>query len=1334
MQAREFIGFLATAAALWLAPPCVAADPAASTHAPPPWIWGPEATGTYRLVKKFTGPAVNAGIVASADDAVTLYLNGEKLGHTATWNLPLMINLTGRIRDGENELAAVVTNSNGIAGFGCRLDLAAADGTRRTIQSDETWSGFDTASPPQPVAVKVVVPAGKGPFNDVLAITAPMAAMLPATDAPGSLAWIWAAPAAPGTPAQPGKVVLERQFSLPMIPVSNRVRMAATAPCDVIVNGTSVKALKDPKHPLTFDIPTKQLLAGDNTIRIEATPSGADDAVVFSMLVAEADGTRRRLGTDGSWTVAAANVPPRPAVVVEPYGKGPRDDVLASLKPTVSAAAEIIVPEGFKVELLHALDDHEGSWVAMCTDPKGRLIASDAGGGLVRITPPPIGGDPAATKLEPINLDIGHANGLLWAFDSLYVMVCEEGGVHGHGSGVYRVRDTNGDDVLDSMELLRKVQGSGDHGPHALMLSPDGKSITVVCGNATRMTEIQHHQVPPIWKDDLALPKLVGHGFMLGAGGPAGYFARMSPDGKEWTLIGAGFRNQYDAAYSRQGELFTYDADMEWDLGMPWYRPTRVNHVVDGTEAGWRSVSGKWPEYYADSLPPVINVGRGSPTGVAFGYGAKFPARFQEALYIADWTYGKLYAIHLKEAGASYTASMDVFLEGRGVKPTDIAVSEKDGAMYFCGGSRRSNSALYRVTYIGNESTAEAPAASEPQAAALRALRHRLENAFHATDDATLALALDNLSHDDRFIRFAARTLLEFRPVDAWESRAIAHTEPRAVIQTALALARLDQADTRDRLYAKLAALDLRSLDAETRLDAIRALQVVAARLGDPEAGRRAELLEKLHAALPAADERCNIETAQLLVRWKSPQAAKTIFPLFEKAGSQEEQIAYAAALRFVSHGWPAGSRERYFKWFLQDKFHKAGNVKKFIDDIRKDAVASLSEAEQASLKTILDAKPEATIEPPLASRLFVRNWTTAELAADVEPLLRTARDLDRGKTLYRETGCAACHLFKGEGGVTGPDLTLAANKFSTREILEHISEPSKVISDQYGTTLLVLDDGTTLTGRLVNNDADKVQIQPNLYVPSDVREFKRSEIEEVKTSPVSLMPMGLLNTCQPQEVADLVAFIQSGLKAAALSTVTAVAAAPAPTAAVAADNVAPEGFKALFNGRDLSGWTENKQSPAHWSMNDGMLVYDGKGTHLFHSGEEFGDFVLLIDWKVEPRGNSGVFLRGGATQVEINDADPPTKPIWNGTSGGLYPHLPPIKRAAKPAGEWNHFEIRVEKGVVTVLLNGEKTVDGFAMNWGPRAKGPIGFQHHGTPLWLKNIFIKPLAGPEEKK
>ena len=194
---------------------------------------------------------------------------------------------------------------------------------------------------------------------------------------------------------------------------------------------------------------------------------------------------------------------------------------------------------------------------------------------------------------------------------------------------------------------------------------------------------------------------------------------------------------------------------------------------------------------------------------------------------------------------------------------------------------------------------------------------------------------------------------------------------------------------------------------------------------------------------------------------------------------------------------------------------------------------------------------------------------------------------------------------------------------------------------------------------------------------------------------------------------------IISGLFAGFVLCVSATA-ADAPK-----DNVAPEGFRALFNGKDLEGWVEKQQPPAHWSVAEDCLVYDGKGTHLFTS-EHFGNFILLLDWKVPKNGNSGVFLRGN-TQVEINDGDSPDRPIWNGSSGGIYPDLPPTKRAAKPHGEWNHYEIRVEKGVITVFLNGEKTVDGYAKKWGANAKGPIGFQHHGTPLWYKNIYLKPL-------
>ena len=93
--------------------------------------------------------------------------------------------------------------------------------------------------------------------------------------------------------------------------------------------------------------------------------------------------------------------------------------------------------------------------------------------------------------------------------------------------------------------------------------------------------------------------------------------------------------------------MFIYDSDMEWDLGMPWYRPTRVNHATSGSEFGWRTGTGKWPAYYADSLPAMVDIGLGSPTGVEFGYGAKFPAKYQKALYICDWTYGTMYAVHL---------------------------------------------------------------------------------------------------------------------------------------------------------------------------------------------------------------------------------------------------------------------------------------------------------------------------------------------------------------------------------------------------------------------------------------------------------------------------------------------------------------------------------------------------------------------------------------------------------------------------------------------------------------------------------------------------------------
>ncbi len=199
---------------------------------------------------------------------------------------------------------------------------------------------------------------------------------------------------------------------------------------------------------------------------------------------------------------------------------------------------------------------------------------------------------------------------------------------------------------------------------------------------------------------------------------------------------------------------------------LPWYRPTRVNHVISGAEFGWRNGSAKWPDYYSDSFGAVTDIGPGSPTGVAFGTGAKFPAKYQEAFFIADWSYGKLYAVHLKPSGSTYTADFEEFIAGQPLPLTDLTVGN-DGALYFAVGGRRVQSGLYRVTYTGDESTA--PVKHSPNKAL--ANRHSLEK-FHLTKSPNAVnIVWEHLDSKDRAMRFAARTAIEKQPVDSWADK-----------------------------------------------------------------------------------------------------------------------------------------------------------------------------------------------------------------------------------------------------------------------------------------------------------------------------------------------------------------------------------------------------------------------------------------------------------------------------------------------------------------------------------------------------------------------------------
>jgi glucose/arabinose dehydrogenase len=240
-------------------------------------------------------------------------------------------------------------------------------------------------------------------------------------------------------------------------------------------------------------------------------------------------------------------------------------------------------------------------------------------------------------------------------------------------------------------------------------------------------------------KEDLLLPRqwdAGGHAVNIFA--PGGYIAKCDPDGKNWEMWSIGYRNAYDFAFNGDGELFAYDSDMEWDMGAPWYRPTQVNHAVSGSEFGWRSGTGVWPKHHVDSLPQVVDIGPGSPVGVEFGYGTKFPAKYQKALYLLDWTFGTIYAVHLEPKGASYKGVKEEFVSRTPLPLTDAVVGH-DGALYFTTGGRNADSDLWRVTYVGKEST-EKVDYKDSREAELRNLRQNIEQFHVASKDPSKAV------------------------------------------------------------------------------------------------------------------------------------------------------------------------------------------------------------------------------------------------------------------------------------------------------------------------------------------------------------------------------------------------------------------------------------------------------------------------------------------------------------------------------------------------------------------------------------------------------------------
>ncbi len=842
---------------------------------------------------------------------------------------------------------------------------------------------------------------------------------------------------------------------------------------------------------------------------------------------------------------------------------------------------------GFKAEHLFSPSENEmGSWVSMAFDNKDRLIVSDQYGTLYRLNVPEIGAEDLTPEIEKVRIksddpvadslvQMGYAQGLLYAFNSLYVMVNnrlkedDEDADFDKSSGLYRLQDTDGDDQFDKVTLLKSLEGWGEHGPHSIVMSPDGESLHVIAGNHTDLPEMDHYRLPKVWEDDNLFPQIKDpRGHANDRGAPGGWIAKIDPAGERWELVSAGFRNPYDLAFNEAGDMFVYDSDMEWDLGMPWYRPTRICHVTSGSEFGWRTGNGKWSPAYPDNLPPVLNIGQGSPTGVIYGGTASFPEKYRKSIFAFDWSFGIIYAVHLTPEGSTYQGEREEFVSGMPLPLTDGVIGP-DGAMYFMTGGRRLDSDLYRVYYDGDTENSEVMA----EVTEANQLRKDLEEYHKEGATGGVEAAWTHLNHPDRLVRYAARIAVEQQPVAEWQDKVLNESDPIILIQGVVALARhsessSDDSSLRDQVLDKLIGVKYEELNNQQQVDLLRAFELTIARMGEPTGDLHGQVASYLNSHYPADNEIINGQLSKLLVSLDVPEVIETTLALLEedesRASAQAEsatessdlilrnpqygldiarmlkdippaqQTYYATVLSEQKSGWTPELRERYFKWFYQAFDFEAGNSYiGFIDKARKEALTNVPEDKfeyynNLSGDSLLsnNGRDLANVPRPKGPR---RNWKIDEAVATLDTLGLKNANFEVGANMYVATRCQTCHSMRGEGGIIGPDLTRLGTRFSTKDMIEAIIEPNKAVSDQYASTVLYLKNGKSLVGRLTDQDEENYYLSQNPFAPDYIREVPKAEVEETKLSAVSVMPPNLIRPLNKSELKDLIAYLMAG-------------------------------------------------------------------------------------------------------------------------------------------------------------------------------------------------------------
>ncbi len=699
-------------------------DALAQSPSQPQWIWSPDHTqgavpqGSCHFRKTVYLPTPGTGsIEIAADDVYEVFVNGKSAGEGNSSKQMTKHDIGSLLRQGKNVIAVRVDNRNGqTAGLAAAIRVAAATGEERAYLSNPTWR---TSLRPLPLWSSVSYRDGRwnaaknnGTFGSVAMnsnrtaqAASPSIYSTPTNKTP--------TPALPPAGKQDAPLAKSLSEKVPTPAVATASREMPTSPT------TSVLDLPAPASKLAASdnsakVESESVVTKESVVAKESAPESqpasvpADSATIDTSVAnaaAVADANNVALETNAPKTNApktnATQTNATPSVANEstesvaessPPTDKPAEKAIVKGNPNVDRP-EFRVRPGFQVQHIAGNND-VGSLLAMAFNEFGQILASQEGGPLLMLYDSNQNGTP--DKVRICCPSVFSCQGILPVSGKVYVV--GDGPV---GNAVYQLSDNNHDGEFEDVTSLVRFEGPpGEHGAHGLTLGPDGK-LYVTIGNHTKITQPYALSSPhQNWYEGELVPTRYDdpRGQAQGIEAPGGGVIRVDLEGRTVELFAGGLRNSYDLAFSKEGDLFTHDSDMESDIGTPWHRPTRLINLVAGGEYGWRSGWAKWPDYLVDTLPAVAETDRGSPTGSIFYDHWAYPAKYRNVMFSCDWAQGQIRAFRFDRRGAGYAATDELFLEGNPLNVTDIDVGP-DGWLYFCTGGRGTRGNIYRIVW-----------------------------------------------------------------------------------------------------------------------------------------------------------------------------------------------------------------------------------------------------------------------------------------------------------------------------------------------------------------------------------------------------------------------------------------------------------------------------------------------------------------------------------------------------------------------------------------------------------------------------------------------------------